>query len=184
MINLNDKIKARQQTNEKTVSSNNPIPEGVYDVVVDEIKPWVQLVKDTVINRRDEMGRLIKDANGQVVKDTIKNYAFYTCDIRLSIVGGEFANRKIYSSLTTHPNAVFITQGFLYAIGEGELTYGQIQTRGLGKTLRVETKNETYDKKAVNPDTGSESVETRVVTRVKTFLRPTLTTKPDDDLGF
>lgn len=149
-----------------------PIPNGDYDVVVHEIKPWKELVRDSNVNKRDDEGKLVRDGNGKVVKELIKGLKFYTADVVLKIVGGDFENRRLYPSLTTHPSAVFITENFLYAVGEEEMTFGEIPTLCVGKTLTVSVETETYYKTVTDPDTGFEEKIPKTKASVKSFLRP------------
>jgi hypothetical protein len=165
-------IKARKHTiGEKEFSI---IPEGVYTVVVEEILPWKEIVKPSeLINVRDLDGKLVRDSNGKVEKETIKDYKFNTCDVAFRITEGEFANRVIYGNLTTHDNALFITENFLYAVKVNELKdLNDIYNKGIvGTKLQVQTMNKPYTKEVKNQNTGvNETIET-AKTKIKTYLR-------------
>ena len=65
-----------------------------------------------LITRRDERGFAIKDEKGKVIKDKVDNLEWYQCNVRFKIIEGDYANRIVFSNLTTHPDALFMTQGF------------------------------------------------------------------------
>lgn len=171
---LNQSVEARpQEVQEKQTKRNfETLPEGTYQTKVLEIKEWTPMTRDVWVNRRDGSGRILKDADGKIQKELHKNLTFYNVDMTLEITEGEHSGRRIWTSLTTHPNAEFITQGFLFAVGATKMTYGDIPTQCLNKNLAVETFNEAYTKKVTDPDTGLEEEITRYSTRVRKYLRP------------
>lgn len=172
MINvLDQKVEARPQSSGEE-KSFGVIPEGDYNVTVLEVKEWRPTKKDIWVNQRDESGKIKRDADGKIMKELHKDMTFYNLDITLEITDGEHKGRRIWTSLTTHPNAEFITQGFLYAIGASQMTYGEIPESVVGKSLAVKTFNETYTKTVTNSDTGLDEVVEKTSTRVKNFLRP------------
>lgn len=175
---LNQAVQARAQEPEKTETkkSYDNLPEGTYNTKVLEIKEWTPMTKDVWINKRDGAGRITRDASGKIQKELHKNLTFYNVDITLEITDGDNKGRRIWTSLTTHPNAEFITQGFLFAIGANKMTYGDIPTQCVDKVLAVETFNEPYTKTVVDPDTGLEQEITKYSTRVRKFLRPSQAT--------
>jgi|LGOV01.1.fsa_nt_gb hypothetical protein len=162
----------RKVTGKKSGGEYTPIPDGNYDVIVHEIKDWKELVRDSNVNMLDDEGEFVRDANGKVKKELVKNLSFYTADVVLKIVKGEFKNRRLYPSLTTHPSAVFITENFLYAVDESEMTFGEIPTKCLNKVLSVRVVSETYYKTMTDPDTGFETKIPRTKAAVKDFIRP------------
>jgi len=164
---LNRKVRGRKSGGDFT-----PIPEADYDTIVLEIKPWKELVRDSNVNKMDENGKLLRDANGKVIKEFVKGLKFYTADVVLKITTGDFKGRRLYPSLTTHPSAVFITENFLYAVNEEEMTFGEIPKACVGKTLSVHVVEETYNRKIVDPDTGFETLEPKSKAAVKDFIRP------------
>lgn len=169
---LNQKVKASDSapsTGER--KPFEPLPEAEYVVEVTEIKPWKASTKDVWVSQRDGNGRLIKDSAGKIVKELHKNLTFYNCNVTLTIAEGEFKGRKMWTNLTTHPNATFITENFLYAVEEDEITYGQIPTICINKKLVVGTENKEYTVTATNADTGLEEEIKKVKTEVKTFQR-------------
>ena len=70
MIGLDNRVKGKEAG--KGGSDFAPIPNGDYDVVVHEIKPWKELVRDSYINKTDDDGKLLRDDNGKVVKEMVK----------------------------------------------------------------------------------------------------------------
>lgn len=171
---LNQSVQARPQESEKKEASKSydNLPEGVYNTKVLEIKEWTAMTKDVWINKRDGSGRVMRDANNKIQKELHKNLTFYNVDLTLEITDGEHKGRRIWTSLTTHPNAEFITQGFLFAIGANKMTYGDIPRQCVDKELAVETFNESYTKIITDPDTGLDEEITKYSTRVRKFLRP------------
>lgn len=159
-----------------------PLPEADYNVRVSEMKQWEPMTKDVWVNRRDGENKIMKDTNGKIIKELHKNLTFYNLDVTLEILDGEHKGRKIWTSLTTHPNAEFITQGFLYAVNENKMTYGDIPTHCVDKQLVVTTFNEKYKKKVTDPDTGLENEIEKLSTRVKYFARPSTIIEPAGDV--
>lgn len=171
---LNKSVEARPQEAQprQDKKSYELLPEGTYNTKVLEIKSWEPMTKDVWVNKRDGAGRIVRGTDGKIQKELHKNLTFYNVDITLEITDGEHQGRRVWTSLTTHPNAEFITQGFLFAIGENKMTYGDIPSQCVDKVLAVETFNDPYTKKVTDPDTGLEEEITRYSTRVKKYLRP------------
>lgn len=171
---LNKSVEARPQEAEpkKEKKVYELLPESTYNVKVLEIKNWEPMTKDVWVNKRDGAGRIVRGTDGKIQKELHKNLTFYNVDITLEITDGEHQGRRIWTSLTTHPNAEFITQGFLFAIGENKMTYGDIPAQCVDKLLAVETFNDPYTKTVTDPETGLEQEITRYSTRVKKYLRP------------
>jgi hypothetical protein len=167
-------IKAREQSNIDK-KEYAPLPEGIYNVEVVEVatewKPHSKPVE--YINARDSKGNLLKDDNGKLIKDTVSNYTFHTLDITLKITDGENKGRNVFGSLTTHDNVLFLTEGFLYAVGVDELTnINDIFNADLvGKKLKVETVNQTYTKDIPDKDTGISNPVEKTRTRIKKYLK-------------
>lgn len=167
---LNTKVEGK-----KPVNDFAPIPEGKYKVKVKEIKPWKATTKDIMVNTKDEKGRLVKDDKGNLLKELVKDFTFYNADVRLEVTEGEHEGRLLFTSLTTHPNAEFITKNFLYAVGVKEITLNQVQTKCVGLPLDVEVviNNNNY-KIEKNPTTGAEKKVLNPRNEVKSFLKPEL----------
>ena len=180
MIDLNTVVSAVKQEE----VSYDVIPEGKYLVEVVQIDDWEKKSKkNALITRRDERGFAIKDEKGKVVKDKVDNLEWYQCNVRFKIIEGEFANRIVFSNLTTHPDALFMTQGFLYAVGLSELPLGQIQETCLGRKLIIDVYHSEYTKKEVDKTTGIEVEKTYTNARVKTHIRPDLPETSDNIAG-
>lgn len=165
MITLNTKIVDQPAT------ATGPIVDGTYAVKVTKVDPWKEHIKDVLINVRDERGRIVKDTAGAIVKQMSKDHKFHTADVVLEITDGPFAGRNLYTSLTTHPNASFITENFVRATGQTNVLIGDLVKTSIGKTLHVEVVNETFEKRSVDKDTGADVVELKTKAKVKTFLQ-------------
>jgi hypothetical protein len=167
-------IKAKEQSNIEK-KEYTPLPEGTYSVEVVEIAPEWKAQSKAVeyINARDSKGNLLKDDNGKLIKDTVANYTFHTLDLKLRVISGDSKGRFIFGSLTTHDNVLFLTEGFLYAVGVDELRdMNDIFKHNLvGKTLSVETTNQTYTKMVDDKDTGISNPVEKTRTRIKKYLK-------------
>lgn len=170
---LDKKFVAREDVVQEsdTKRTYEPIPEGTYNVRVLEVQPWEKKVKDIYINVRDEKGKLVKDESGATAKELHKNVEYYNALMTLEITHGEFSNRRLFTNLTTHPNASFITDNFLYAIGAKEMVASEIPTKAVGKGLDVAVEISSYKRTITDPDTGLETSETRTRNEVKAFRR-------------
>jgi hypothetical protein len=177
-INLNDKVEAKANT---TGAKSGVIPAGIYNTKVDKIESWKEITKDVMVNLTDDRGRIMRDEDGKIIKELQKDVTFYTADVQLSITEGEYTGRKIFTNLTTHPNALFITQSFLHATKSEIMRYADIPTNCLGKTLAVETFNEERFSNMIDPQTGLETQMPRTYTKVKSFIRPTLQETGNDN---
>lgn len=165
---LNAKVKGRKQSG----GGFEPLPKGEYDVIVDTIKPWKKLVKDSYVNTYDEDGELIRNENDKPVKEFVKNLEFYVADVTLKVLSGDFKNRLIFTSITTHPSASFITEGFLYALDRDEIAYADIQTECKGDALSVLVDIDIYEKKITDPDSGIEEIKEIPKNIVTRYIRP------------
>lgn len=172
MIDLNTVVSAVKQ--EESVGYD-VIPEGKYLVEVVQIDEWEKKSKkNALITRRDERGFAIKDEKGKVIKDKVDNLEWYQCNVRFKIIEGDYANRIVFSNLTTHPDALFMTQGFLYAVGLSELPLNKIQETCLGRKLIIDVYHSKYTKKEIDKTTGLEVEKTYTNARVRTHIRPDL----------
>lgn len=166
---LNQKVNGTEQKSTEYII----LPTGEYDVEVVRIDNWKPVTKKNVmVNQRGEDGKLLRDSNSKIVRKKEAELTFYTCDVRLKVVNGDHKGRLVFTSLTTHPNAVFITQGFLFAIGEDEMTFGEIPTKCVERLLSVDVYKEDYTTTKSNPDTGMDETITKPKNRVKRFIRP------------
>lgn len=168
MINTGLDTKYEGKQNKQT-NSFEPVPAGNYLVKVQEVKPWQSVVKDVYVNQRDEYGRLVRDTNNKIVKQLVKGLEYYRCNAVLVIEEGEHKGRRLFTNLTTHPNARFIMENFLYAIGEAEALASEVQTKATGKTLEVTVEVTSYDKKVTDENTGIEKIITVPKNEVKEF---------------
>jgi len=175
MVGLDTKIAAKDPR-EDTFAL---VEEGVYGVTVNAIDAWLPITKDVNVYIRDEAGYPVRDDNGKLKTQLVKNLTFYTAKVTFKINDGKHKGRLLSTQLTTHPNALFITEGFLYAVGVSELAFSEIQKKCVGKVLDVEVKHKTLPKRSkINATTGlPEDLPERVVPEVKTFLRQEIETE-------
>jgi ribosomal protein S28E/S33 len=166
-------IKAKQP-NTLELRQSTPLPEGTYTVQIVELGEWQSKVKAVgMINAKDSKGNLLRDDNNGIVKDQVKNYEFFTLEIKMKVVEGEHEGRTIYGSLTTHDNVLFLTENFLYAMGISELNNinDLFKHNLVGKRLKVETQNQTYTKAVMNNDTGMSTDVEKIKIRIKKYLK-------------
>jgi len=180
---LDKKFVARpdEAPQQETKRTYDPIPEGSYTVKVLEVAPWEKQVKDVYINTRDDKNRPVKDSTGKTVKELVKNVEYYNASITFEIAGGEYQGRRLWSNLTTHPNASFITDNFLFAIGAKEMVASEIPTKTVGKTLDVTVDIVSYERKVVDPETGLPRVEKKTKNEVKQFKKASLIQTTDTE---
>lgn len=145
------------------------VPKGDYKVTVLEIGAWTPHVKDIMANKTDSRGRLVRGADGKPIKEMLKNHTFYTADVVLIIQGTDYDGAKLYTSLTTHPNAYFITENFVRAVGLVGTPLKDVITAALDKDLTVTVDHDSYEKKSTDPDTGLEIVENKLKAKVIAF---------------
>jgi hypothetical protein len=173
-------IKAKVQNNEEK-REYKPLPEGNYNVEIIEVSPeWKKQNKSVEkINAKDSKGNLLKDDKGNLIKDIVNDYTFFTLDIKLRVLDGEHKGRYIFGSLTTHDNVLFLTEGFLYAVGVDELNnINDIFNFDLvGKTLKVETVNQTYTKMVDDKDTGISNPVEKTRTKIRRFIKNPIVNK-------
>lgn len=184
MINtgLDKKFVAKPDSEDQpSKRSYEPIPSGNYTVKVLEIQPWEKQIKDIYVNLRDNSGKVIKDATGKNQKELIKDVEYYNSLMTLEVQGGEHAGRRLFTNLTTHPNASFITDNFLYAINEREMIASDIPKKAPDRFLDVTVEIASYNKTQVDPDTGIETVEVRTKNEVKAFKKASLVKTVDNE---
>lgn len=184
MINtgLDKKFVAREDVEQNSSKSKDfsPVPKGRYSVEVEKVDDWKKVVKDVYINQRDENNKLVKDSDGNTVRALVKDVEYYNTNVRLKIVSGNHKGRILFTTLTTHPNASFITENFLFAINKSEMVASQIPTRTIGSHLDVDVEIETYNKKVTDPDTGIEKTEPKEKNVVKAFKKSNLVQSDDE----
>jgi hypothetical protein len=169
MIDL--KVKAKKQ------EDFEDLPIGKYTVEVVSVDDWEKKeLKNAQISVRDDDGYVVKNEKGKPQKQTIPNLVFYTAKTKLKVIDGEHNGRFITTFLTTHPDALFITEGFLYAIDETEMSVDDMPTSNpksplKGKTLVVDLDYREYEKTITDKDTGIDTVELRRMPNIKKFIR-------------
>lgn len=152
----------------------NALPEGVYTLIVKEVKPWVEQKKTVKVIQRDANGEVILDDKGEKLRETIPDCVFYTAQVLLEVHDGEYAKRRIYHGLTTHPNMQFIIPNFLHGIGIADCKASEIQSKVVGRLCMANVFIESYIKKTIDKDTGLETSEERLVNKIKSFRTPPL----------
>ena len=108
---------------------------------------------------------------GKVKKEHVANLVYHTAKVKLRVIDGEFEKRIITTFLTTHPDAIFVTEGFLYAVDETQMKLSDMQSKLKGKTLIVDLDYREYNKTTTDKETGIDRVEVRKMPNVKKFLR-------------
>lgn len=158
ITNLNEPIKAS-----KGFEKFEKLPDGKYIVEVDEFKEWKKVdVKNAKLKARDENGKVIK---GQF--ETVANLSFYKADVVYKVIEGEHEGRKIFGSLSTHPDQAWTISRFVYALGLEETTPADLSMLAVGNTLAIDVKfvDDTYEKVETDKETGIEQTVTKNVTR-------------------
>lgn len=181
MINtgLDKKYQGKQTSSGEKVI----LPKGDYLVEVKYFKEWKPNTKNIMVNVRDENGRIVRDEKDQIVKELVKDCTYYVTTMSLEVLDGEFAGERIWTTLTTHPNATFIMENFLYAIGCEELMPSQIEET-IGKKLKVGVEISSYDKKEKDKATGLETVVQVPKNEVKSFKKAPLVQTDDTEFEF
>jgi hypothetical protein len=165
----------------------DPIPKGEYEFTVTEIKPWVEAKKTIKVIQRDEDGKALVDAKGDKVTETVKDCIFYNAQVILEVDKGEYLGRRLFHSITTHPNMPFSIPAFLHGVGLSEIKASQIQELAVGKRGIASVDIDTYDKKVTDRETGIETTVEKEINRVKNFkplAEPTEEIAEDDDVPF
>lgn len=161
MINLDAPIKAAPKT--------GLVPVGDYEVKVLSVDDWKPTTKDIYVNVTDGRGRIVRGDDGKPVKELVKGHTFYTADVVLEITDGDYAGSRLYTSLTTHPNASFITENFVRAVGLIGVPLRDVPAKAVDLTLTVGVVHDSYEKKTVDNDTGLETVEVKQKAKVTSF---------------
>lgn len=142
-----------------------PLPSGEYVVEIESISdPNEVHIDNAKIKLRDETGKIVR---GEYT--TTPALDFVRFDVTLRITEGEFAGRKIWTKLSTHPDYVWVMKGLFYATGQTDLTLGQLKQLE-GTTVRVDANSveQTYTKTELDPVTALETEVEKTVT--KTFV--------------
>jgi len=167
IIGLNNVVEGK----ETVQKAYTPLPEGKYKVSVEVIKDWVgKDFKDVDINQRDADGKIVKDDDGKNVK-VKATFTAYSADITLSVTDGEFKGRKIFANVTTHPDVLFLLEGFLYAVGKSSIVLSALQKECINKNLEVEVYNRSYTKTVTDPSTGLDKDVEFTKTAVRNFFK-------------
>jgi hypothetical protein len=176
MLNLNDKVKGKEATNGGDFT---PIPKDRYAFKVKEVKPWKAKTQNINVIVKDDKGYTKKDDKGNTIKELKKDVTYYNADISLEVIDGEYKGRLVFGNITTHPNAEFITENFVYAIGLDEVELGKLPHLATGKTLDAEVSvNEEAYKYEENKVTGQKDKVISPKNEIDKFFRTEL--KLDD----
>lgn len=149
------------------------IPAGRYECVVSKVGEWeAKDFANVAVNLRDDSGKILKDDNGDRVTEKM-DFTAYSANVVLDIVDGDFYGRKIFTNVTTHPNVLFLLEGFIYAIkADKGLRLTDLADSAVGKRVAVDVYHRTYEKRVVDPDTAKETKVPVVSVSVKSFMRP------------
>jgi len=164
MIDFGKKVQGKEQ------KSYDDLPVGRYTVTVKTVDDWeVKSVKNARVIVRDEDGAMLKDEKGKIKREIIPLLEYATAKVKLEVVEGEHAGRLIFTSLSTHPDALFVMEGFLFAIDKSEVTLGDVKKECEGEMLDVELNYRIYEKENVDQATGLTTTESKKVQDVKKF---------------
>lgn len=162
------KVKAKEMV------TFDDLPVGRYQVYVHEVKEWQEkIVKDAMISQRDENGETIWSEKGKPLKEKIAELKYVAADVVLKVVDGEFKGRNIFTRVSTHPDALFVLEGFLFALDLGEINVGELKKHAEGLPLEVDLDYRTYNKITTDKNTGIDTVEEKKAQNVKKFYRIT-----------
>ena len=171
---------------EMEVKSYDILPEGRYIVIVDKIDDWKGKDFDKVeINKRDSDGKVVKDDNGKNVKEKA-SFKAYSADIKLKVVSGEHEGRIIFTNITTHPDVLFLLEGFLYANNKSDILLNKVQKECVGNILEVEVYHKKWDRVKANPQTGVDETLESVKLAVRNFFKSDFVlseVSEEEDLG-
>lgn len=162
----------------------DPVPKGDYEFFVKEIKPWVLAKKTIKVIQRDEDGKALVDDKGDKITELVKDCEFYNAQVILEIDRGEHIGRRLFHSITTHPNMPFSIPAFLHGLGLSEIKASEIQEKAVGKRGIAFVDIETYDKVTTDKETGVDTTIQKTINRVKNFkpiAEPTEEISEDDD---
>jgi hypothetical protein len=162
MIDYNKKLVSGETPKKKGFA---PLPSGEYVVEIESISaPNEVNIDNAKIKLRDENNKIVR---GEYT--TAPKLQFVRFDVTLKITEGEFAGRKIWTKLSTHPDYVWVLKGLLYTTNSTDLTLAQL-SQLVGKTVRVDanTVDQTYTKKEIDPQTALETEVEKTIT--KTFV--------------
>lgn len=147
----------------------SPVPDGIYKARVKEVTPWTEKTKNIKVIQKDENGKALVDEKGNKVTELVPNCKFYTCSVKMEIIGGEYDGRIAFYNLTTHPNMDFNIPNFLYGIGLQEIAASEIQEKCVGLVCEIDVYTDKYEKTIQNKDTGLYETEEKSVNKVKSF---------------
>jgi hypothetical protein len=142
-----------------------PLPSGEYVVEIESIsEPNEVHIDNAKLKLRDNTGKIVR---GEFT--TVPSLDFVRYDVTLKIAEGEFAGRKIWTKLSTHPDYVWVMKGLFYATNNPDLTLANIKTLE-GYLVKVDANSveQTYVKTELDPTTALETEVTKTVT--KTFV--------------
>jgi len=179
MLNLDSKVKGKEPQN---TGDFEPIPKDRYPFKVKEVKPWKAKTQNINVIVKDKNGYAKKDDKGNVIRELKKDVTYYNADIVLEVRDGEYKGRLVFGNITTHPNAEFITENFVYAIGLDEVELGKLPNLAQGKTLDADISiNEDAYKYEENKVTGQKDKVISPKNEIDKFYRTELEVEETED---
>lgn len=125
------------------------VPDGVYFAELARFYKWKQITKDTTVSSRDADGKIMKDSEGNNVKEEVKGLSWYVGDYVFRVVCSadtydkEYRGRAIKGSLSTHPDMKRALSNFMYSAKLFGVPAKDID-KYVGKfTVKVHVKNKT-----------------------------------------
>lgn len=129
------------------------IPKGHYNVTAVVIYPWRHFERDSDVSVRGDDGKLIWHEDGSgTVKETVKNLKWSMADVIYRVDGGEYDGYGIRGSLSTHPDFIGNTKGFVINAGLAEVPLTDMFKHAGNIKLSVHTYNKSVTRK--DKDTG------------------------------
>lgn len=151
------------------------IADGVHTVRIDHVYPWKEVTRDTKMWMRDDNNRLVKDDNGDRIDVAVPNLTWFSTDVVLTVVGGDYDGISTRYYLSTHPNFHGAKMQFLYRTGLiGELSDddGNINLDDLWKHTGAEAKALVKHKVINIKDKDTGLMEEREIPYVSYFIDP------------
>jgi len=153
---LNDKVKARVHKNTFGV-----LPEGTYKAKVTKIAPWKGKVYKSIALSK----------YGKPTGETVENLEVFNAQATLEVTDEEYVGKRVWYNLTTHPNASFVLENFLYATVGEDCSLADIQKEAIGAEVSIYVTVSSYTKTKVDSSTGREIKETVETNDVKSIER-------------
>lgn len=151
MIDLDTPIEAVESKEVDT----SILDKGDYSVKFIGIKDWTSKTFPTYdVNVYDDRKQLMRDADGKIIKETVKNLTVFSTTATLEVVSGPRAGKRIFVDLTTNPNRPWDLAKFVKGLGAGSVAPSHFIDH-VGALMEVKVDIESYPyKDYVDSKTG------------------------------